>query len=76
VAAMPDTPNHGYYYFRNNGTETFNIPFLTQRCTYALTGDRIRLTVGGRGSVEGQVRWDGNVLILPWGRGEAKFKRF
>src|SRR5437879_1233562 len=40
VAAMPDTPNHGYYYFRNNGTETFNIPFLTQRCTYALTGDR------------------------------------
>jgi len=76
VATMPETPSHGYYYFRSDGTETFNIPFRTDRCTYAFTGDRIRLTLGVRGSVEGQVRWDGDVLILPWGRGEARFKRF
>jgi len=73
---MPEMPSHGFYYFRSDGTETFNIPFRTERCTYALTGDRIRLTVGGRSSVEGQVRWEGDVLILPWHRGEAKFKRF
>src|SRR5205085_3381772 len=29
VATMPGMPSHGYYYFRNNGTMTFNIPFRT-----------------------------------------------
>jgi hypothetical protein len=76
VAIMPGMPSHGYYYFRRDGTETFNIPFRTDHCTYALAGDRIRLSIAGRGSVEGQVRWEGDVLVLPWGRGEAKFKRF
>jgi hypothetical protein len=76
VATMPGMPNHGYYYFRSDGTSTFNIPFRTDRCTYALTGDRIRLAVAGRSSLEGQVRWEGDVLVLPWRRGEAKFKRF
>ena len=76
VATMPGMPSHGYYYFRGDGTETFNIPFRTDHCTYSLAGDRIRLAVAAGSSVEGQVRWEGEVLILPWGRGEAKFKRF
>jgi hypothetical protein len=76
VATMPGMPSHGYYYFRKDGTTTFNIPFRTDRCTYSLAGDRIRLAVAAGGSVEGQVRWEGDVLILPWHRGEARFKRF
>jgi len=76
VATMPGMPSHGYYYFRSDGTETLNIPFRTDRCTYSLAGDRIRLAVAAGSYVEGQVRWEGDVLILPWRRGEAKFKRF
>jgi len=76
VATMPGMARHGYYYFRSNGIETFNIPFRTDQGKYALARDRIRLSIAGRGSVDGQVRWEGDVLVLPWGRGEAKFKRF
>jgi len=76
VATMTGMPSHGYYYFRSDGTETFNIPFRTDRCAYSLAGDRIRFAVAAGSSVEGQVRWEGDILILPWRRGEAKFKRF
>lgn len=65
IGTMPGMPSHGYYYFRRDGTETFNIPFRTDHCTYAISGDRIRLAIAGRGSVEGQIRWEGDVLVLP-----------
>lgn len=75
---MQGSPNqvYGRYYFRRGGRETFVIPFLTSHCSYSINGDRIRLTMPGRGSKEGSLRWEGDVLVLPWGRGEAKFERF
>jgi hypothetical protein len=76
VQAMEGLPSRGYYYFRSDGSETFTVPFRTDQCQYAITGDRIRMTYPRRGSVEGAVRWEGDVLVLPWSRGEAKFKRF
>jgi len=42
VATMPGMARHGYYYFRSNGIETFNIPFRTDQGKYALARDRIR----------------------------------
>jgi len=74
MPGMPGTP-HGYYYFRRDGRQTFVIPFLTDHCTYAVSGDRIRLT-NRQGTKEGPMRWDGAVLTLPWGRNEATFQRF
>jgi len=69
VAPMQGLPNkvYGYYYFRRDGRETFVVPFLTSHCTYSVTGDRIRLTMPGQGSKEGALRWEGDVLMLPWG---------
>ena len=75
VATMQGLPSHGYYYFRRDGRETFFIPFRTDRCTYSVSGGEIRLT-NRQGSIEGPMRWDGNILTVPWGRGEAKFERF
>ena len=75
VRTMQGSPSHGYYYFRSDGRETFNIPFRTDHCAYAIAGNQIRLRAGGR-SMEGTLRWEDDVLVLPWGRGEAKFKRF
>jgi hypothetical protein len=76
VQTMQGMPSRGYYYFRRDGTETFTIPFRTDHCQYAISGDRIRMIHPTQGSMEGQVRWEGDVLVLPWHRGEAKFKRF
>ena len=76
LRTMEGLPSRGYYYFRSDGTETFTVPFRTDQCRYAITGDRIRMTYPQRGSVEGAVRWEGDILVLPWSRGEAKFKRF
>jgi hypothetical protein len=76
VHTMEGLPSRGYYYFRSDGTETFTVPFRTDQCLYAITGDRIRMTYPRQGSVEGAVRWEGDVLVLPWRGGEAKFKRF
>lgn len=73
---MDGLPSRGYYYFRGDGTETFTVPFRTDQCQYAITGERIRMTYPRQGSVEGAVRWEGDVLVLPWRGGEAKFKRF
>ncbi len=73
---MPGLPAHGYYYFRDNGRETFVVPFRTDHCKYSITGDRIRLVQAGGDSKEGPFRWEGEVLVLPWHRGEAKFERF
>jgi hypothetical protein len=76
VRTMEGLPSRGYYYFRSDGTETFTVPFRTDQCQYAITGDRIRLTYPRQASVEGAVRWEGDVLVLPWRGGEAKFRRF
>jgi len=76
VQTMQGMPSRGYYYFRRDGTETFTIPFRTDHCQYAISGDRIRMIHPTQGSMEGQVRWEGDVLVLPWHHGEAKFKRF
>ena len=78
VAPMEGLPNkaYGYFYFRRDGRETFVIPFLTSHCSYSIAGDRIRLTMPGRGSKEGALRWEGDVLVLPWGHGDGKFERF
>jgi hypothetical protein len=76
VRTMQGLPQRAYYYFRNDGTETFTVPFRTDRCTYSITGDRIRMAVAGQRATEGQIQWEGDVLVLPWRRGEAKFKRF
>jgi hypothetical protein len=44
VHTMEGLLNRGYYYFRSDGTETFTVPFRTDQCLYAITGDRIRMT--------------------------------
>ena len=76
VRTMPSAPaSHGYFYFRNDGRQTFFIPFLTEHCSYSVAGDRIRLT-NRQGSKVGPLRWDGKILTVPWGRGEATFERF
>jgi len=76
VRSMPSAPgSHGYYYFRPDGRETFFIPFLTERCSYSVSGGRIRLT-NRQGSKEGPMQWDGKILTVPWGRGDATFERF
>jgi hypothetical protein len=76
TATVPGMPAHGYYYFRNNGRETLVIPFRTDHCKYSISGDQIRLVQAGGDSKEGPFRWEGDVLVLPWHRGEAKFERF
>jgi len=73
---MPGLAVHGYYYFRDTGRETWVIPFRTDHCKYSITGDRIRLIQAGGDAKEGPLRWEGDVLVLPWHRGEAKFERF
>jgi len=75
TTTMPGLPAHGYYYFRRDGRETFFIPFRTDHCSYSVSGDRIRLT-NRQGSKVGSMRWDGQILTLPWGRGDATFERF
>jgi hypothetical protein len=76
VLTMPSAPSsHGYYYFRGDGRETFFIPFATERGTYAVAGEQIRLT-NRQGSRQGPMQWDGKIPTVPWGRGTATFERF
>jgi len=69
-----DTPD-AQTLFRRDGRQTFFIPFLTEHCSCSVAGDRIRLT-SRQGSKEGPMRWDGKILTVPWGHGEATFERF
>jgi len=67
--------SHGYYYFGSDGTETFI--YRPDRPLHIRVHGRPNSAYARcRGSVEGQVRWDGDVLILPWGAVKARFKRF
>jgi hypothetical protein len=67
-----------YFHFAADGTELLTIPFRKDPGRYTLVGDTIRIEVQGRPWIEGAIRWEGDVLVLPKPRkpGEMKFKRY
>ena len=67
-----------YFHFASDGTELLTIPFRKDPGRYTLEGNTIRIEVQGRPWIEGQIRWEGDVLVLPKPRkpGEMKFKRY
>jgi hypothetical protein len=68
----------GYFHFTADGTELLTIPFRKDPGRYTIVGDTIRIEVQGRAWIEGSLRWEGDVLVLPKPRkpGEMKFKRY
>jgi hypothetical protein len=67
-----------YYEFRADGTELLTIPFRKDPGRYSVEGDLIRIDVRGRPYIEGAMRWEDEVLVLPKprGNGEMRFKRY
>jgi hypothetical protein len=67
-----------YYQFRADGTQLLTIPFRKDPGRYSVEGDAIRIDVRGRPYIEGALRWEDEVLVLPKprGNGEMRFKRY
>ncbi|MGI8989151.1 MAG: hypothetical protein ACR2I2_06155 [Bryobacteraceae bacterium] len=64
--------------FRANGTDLLTAPFRTDKGRYTIRDDRIRIEIDGYPVVEGNLRWEDEVLVLPGpsGSGESRFARY
>lgn len=64
--------------FRADGLVLLTVPFRIEKGRYSIKDDLIRILIEERPTVEGKVRWDGDVLVIPGPRGigESRFARY
>jgi hypothetical protein len=64
--------------FRADGLVLLTVPFRIEKGRYSIKDDLIRIEIEERPAVEGKVRWDGDVLVIPGPRasGESRFARY
>jgi hypothetical protein len=64
--------------FRADGFVLLTVPFQIEKGRYSIKDDLIRIEIEARPTVEGKVRWDGDVLVIPGprGSGESRFARY
>jgi hypothetical protein len=68
----------GTWQFRADGFFLLTVPFQIEKGRYSIKDDLIRIEIEARPTVEGKVRWDGDVLVIPGprGSGESRFARY
>ena len=64
--------------YRADGLLLLTVPFRIEKGRYSIKDDLIRIEIEARPKVEGKVRWDGEVLVIPGpgGSGESRFARY
>jgi hypothetical protein len=64
--------------FRADGLFLLTMPFRIEKGRYSIKDDLIRIEIEERPTVEGKVRWDGDILVIPGpgGGGESRFARY
>jgi hypothetical protein len=64
--------------FRADGLVLLTVPFRIEKGRYSIKDDLIRIEIEARPTVEGKVRWEGDVLVVPGprGSGESRFARY
>ena len=64
--------------YRADGLVLLTVPFRIEKGRYSIKDDLIRIEIEARPTVEGKVRWEGDVLVVPGprGSGESRFARY
>jgi hypothetical protein len=74
-----DDNRRGLWQYRKDGTALLIAPFRTDRGSYKIDGNQMRLEIKGRPSVKGKFRWEGNdVLVIPQlgSNGQLRVERY